>query len=255
MTNRLGVALWLCPRQNTGLYDKLTTLMSSLNTLFPGQPPRFEPHVTITTQVAVDLDDAARTRDDVDRVLGACVAALRGSPKDQGELVVLGKLDSQRKYFKKLYFEVERNPSLVSFAQIIRELFVILPGDIAREQQRANPELYTTAADGSVQRKKSKSKKQVAEKAVDTSEIRQSAPHKAAAWAQDEFHPHLSLVYSEMHPISNALWRTIRTRVQDYLDADDCDEPGLSWDGGVLKLVLCEGDVSEWVVLGSVDIH
>ena len=30
---------------------------------------------------------------------------------------------------------------------------------------------------------------------------------------------------------------------------------GYWWEFGVLKLVLCEGDVNDWVVLGSVDIH
>ena len=29
----------------------------------------------------------------------------------------------------------------------------------------------------------------------------------------------------------------------------------IEWEFGVLKLVLCEGDVNDWVVLGSVDIH
>lgn len=229
--------------------------MSSLNTLFPGQPPKVEPHVTITSNIAVDLEDPAKTRDDVDRILGACVAALRGLPSSGTDLVTLGKVGSQRKFFKKLYFEVDRHPSLVLFAQIIRELFVIVPGEVELERQKLNPSQYTTSADGTVTRKKSKLKKSVTEKSVDPTAIQQAAPYKAAEWAANDFQPHLSLVYSEMHPISNALWRTIRTRIQDYLDVEDVDALGLSWDGGVLKLVVCEGDIAEWVVLGSVDIH
>lgn len=251
----MTVSLWLCPRQNTQLHEKLITLMSSLNTLFPGQPPKFEPHVTITSNVAINLDEPDKTRDDVDKVLGACVAALKALPKGGENLITLGKVDSQRKYFKKLYFEAYRDPSLVLFAQIIRELFVIIPQEVEKETQKRNPKLYTTSPDGAVTRKKSKLKHTAEEEPIDDAEIRRKAPKMAAEWAATEFHPHLSLVYSEFHPISNAMWRTIRTRIQDYLDVEDVDNSGLSWDGGVLKLILCEGDVADWVVLGSVDIH
>ncbi|KAK6456093.1 2',3'-cyclic-nucleotide 3'-phosphodiesterase [Scheffersomyces xylosifermentans] len=243
--------------------------MGSLNTLFPGQPPRFEPHITITTNVDVDLDDPDKTREDVDKILSASAVALNSLPKNHSNLVTLGKINSQRKFFKKLYFQVARDPNLISFARILRELFVILPKDIEQENIKQNPHLYTKDGHGNtVKRKKSKrnrskssaSENETTAKEFDTTLIQQEATWKAADWSTNEFDPHLSLVYSDIYPIDKALWRTIKTRIQDYLniencDADDLTDNGLGWDGGVLKLVLCEGDVANWITLGSVDVH
>lgn len=244
--------------------------MGSLNTLFPGLPPRFEPHITISTNVAVDLEDADQTRKDVDKILSASAVALNSLPKNHLNLVTLGKIDSQRKFFKKLYFEVSHDPNLMSLARILRELFVILPADIEAENKKQNPQLYTSDGNGgTVRRKKlkksrarssSSSDSEVPPKEFDTTAIQQEAARKAAHWSAVEYDPHLSLVYSDIYPIDKALWRTIKTRVQDYLNIDNCDsdelvDNGLGWDGGVFKLVLCEGDVRDWIVLGSVDVH
>ncbi|EGW34117.1 2',3'-cyclic-nucleotide 3'-phosphodiesterase [Spathaspora passalidarum NRRL Y-27907] len=243
--------------------------MGSLNTLFPGQPPRFEPHITITTNIMIDLDDPNKTRDDVDRILSASAVALSSLPKNHDKLVRLGRVNSQRKFFKKLYFQVDSDPNLVSFARIIRELFVILPHDIEEENIKQNPQLYTKDSNGNtvkrkLSKKRTKSQSPPAQEAkqFDTSGLQYLAAQKAADWSLNEFDPHLSLVYSNIHPIDNALWRTIKTRISDYLDIDNVDSDsfnsgvsGLGWDGGVLKLVLCEGDVNDWIVLGSVDVH
>lgn len=238
--------------------------MSSLNTLFPGQPPKFEPHITITSNIAVDLENKAKTRDDVDKILSASAVALSSLPKNHTNLVTLGKIESQRKFFKKLYFEVRRDPNLVSFARIIRELFVIVPNDIEQENIKQNPHLYTQDSHGNTVRRKALKKLKhshgedaATTKQFDTLHISQAATLKAAEWSSTEYDPHLSLVYSEMYPIDNALWRTIKTRIQDYLDldSDDFADNSLGWDGGVLKLVLCEGDVNDWITLGSVDVH
>lgn len=238
--------------------------MSSLNTLFPGQPPTFEPHITITSNIDVDLDDPAKTRDDVDKILSASAVALSSLPKNHTNLVTLGKIESQRKFFKKLYFEVRRDPNLMSFSRIIRELFVIVPYDIEQENIKQNPHLYTKDNNGNTVKRKVLKKLKSAQaeadsstKLFDTLLIRQEATLKAAEWSSSEYDPHLSLVYSEMYPIDNALWRTIKTRIQDYLDleSDDFADNSLRWDGGVLKLVLCEGDVDDWITLGSVDVH
>lgn len=261
-TNGLGVSLWLCPKRNSPLYDKLSTLMASLQTLFPGQPASFEPHITITSNIKIDLDDSVKRKDDVDKILSASVVAINSLPKNHSDLVSLGKLNSQRKFFKKLYFEVRRDPSLVSFARIIRELFVVLPNAIEEEDKALNPKLYTTDSKGNkVKVKKHKhGESEVEHKKVDIEKLQRESALKAAEWSTGEFDPHLSLIYSEMYPIDSALWRTINTRVQDYLnvdkdDASDLSNTGLGWDGGVLKLVLCEGDVNDWIVLGSVDLH
>ncbi|CAK9437369.1 uncharacterized protein LODBEIA_P17470 [Lodderomyces beijingensis] len=263
----MGVALWLCPKSNSSIYDKLSTLSGSLNTLFPGQCPRFEPHVTITTNVAVDLHDKAQMKEDVDKILSASAVALQSSlSKSHSDLVTLGSIRSERAFFRKLYFDVAPDPNLISFARIIREIFVIAPEDIEIENRKQNPHLYTTDHHGNVIRRKSSKKhssrstEETKTKEFDTEEIRRRASYKAAEWAEKEYHPHVSLVYSSLWPIDTALWRTIKTRITDYLGVDDVDREdlediGYGWDGGVLKLVLCEGDVTEWVVLGSVDIH
>lgn len=242
--------------------------MSSLSTVFPGQPPRFEPHITITTNIAIDLDNA---KDEVDRILSSCCIALNSLPRDAdaSDWVRLGKVKSQRKFFKKLYFQVLRDPTLVSFARIVRELFVILPEKKELEHKTKNPHLFHTDNKGEIVRKKishgrSRSLLQKVEKPVeveiDIPQIQKELAIEAAKWSE-EFDPHLSLIYSSLHPIDNALWYTIRSRILDYLSIDDCDLDiwnmgnGLSWDGGILKLVLCEGDIKDWTVLGSVDLH
>lgn len=260
----LGVALWLCPKKGTPLYDKLTTLNGSLNTLFPGQAPRFEPHVTITTNIAINLDDNDKTREEVDHILSASAIALRSLPQNHEKLVTLGAVNSQRYRFKKLYLEVDRDPNLVSFARIIREIFVAVPQCKEKQNQQLNPQLYTVDSHGvAVKRTPSKKLKRnsteaTALKPIDDELAQGEAAELAAKWSVEEFSPHVSLVYSSLHPIDNALWRTIKTRIQDFLNIPSCDElrqHGFGWDGGVLKLVYCEGDVGDWIVLGSVDIH
>lgn len=57
------------------------TLMSSLNTLFPGQPPKFEPHITISSNIDVDLDHPDKTKSDVYRILSASLVAIDSLPK------------------------------------------------------------------------------------------------------------------------------------------------------------------------------
>lgn len=242
--------------------------MASLNTVFPGLPPKFDPHVTITTNIAVDLNNA---KDDVDRILSACCIALNALPKSSPSehWIQLGRVTSQRKYFKKLYFQVARDPTLVSFSRIVRELFVILPQKIEQEHKAKNPHLYHKDNAGNlVKRRKlhsrtgSLSKVETVEIAIDLPRLQHDLAEEAAVWSVEEYDPHVSLVYSDLHPIDKALWHTIRSRVLDYLSIENCDleiwdrsHDGLHWDGGVLKLMLCEGDVNDWVELGSVDLH
>ena len=246
--------------------------MASLQTLFPGTPPSFEPHVTISTNIDIALDDPEKRHDDVDRILSASVAALQSIPATttNNPLVRLGRIDSQRSQYKKLYFEVARDANLLSFARIIRELFVVLPQLVERENQSLNPHLYTKDAHGNrVRRAKLRSSRRTsstgekgssgATKPINLPPLQNEASTTAAQWSTSEFFPHLSLVYSDVYPIGSAMWRTIRTRVQDYLGIDNCDDPivtetGLGWDGGVLKLVLCRGDPQDWIELGSVDV-
>lgn len=85
------------------------------------------------------------------------------------------------------------------------------------------------------------------------------------------FTPHVSLLYSDINPISRAYVRIIRERLQDALDVklmekniliDDTQicwdfnkKPDLSWNvPGTFKIVKCEGPIETWEVLGKVDI-
>ena len=85
------------------------------------------------------------------------------------------------------------------------------------------------------------------------------------------FKPHVSLLYSDISPISKAFVRMIEERVEDALDvglvpvsssSGDTQiqwsfdrEPTLRWGvPGTFKVVRCEGPVDEWEVLGSVDV-
>lgn len=240
--------------------------MGSLSTVFPDQPPKFEPHVTITTNIVFDLENA---KDDVDRILSACSIAINSLPNENvHDWIRLGNINSKRMYFKKLYFLVLRDATLISFSRIVREQFVCLPRRIQEAEQVANPHLFHKDSNGELVRKKStKSRSRQSSTAeqpavLDMNKIFDELAQEAARWSTEEFDPHLSLVYSKLHPIDSALWRTIRTRVLDYLSIEDCDLEhwnvrgnGYSWEGGTLKLMLCEGDVSEWMVLGSVDLH
>lgn len=89
------------------------------------------------------------------------------------------------------------------------------------------------------------------------------AKYAAQDWAQQEFDPHVSLIYTDMTHFDMALQKTITTRVQDYLgtdsiyinEPDDLAEYAQGWHGGVLKIVNCEGPPREWEVLGTADIH
>lgn len=242
--------------------------MGSISTLFPEQPPKFEPHVTITTEIVLDMENA---KDNVNLILSACSIAMNSLPNESkhDEWIRFGKVKSQRAFFKKLYFLVLRDSTLISFSRIVREQFVCLPRRTELAEQAANPQCFQKNSHGKLVRKKSvqsrprlSSSPEKPKVAIDMNKIRQELAHEAAQWTTEEFEPHLSLVYSNLHPIDNALWRTIRTRVSDYLSIDDCDLDhwnlegnGISWAGGTLKLMLCEGDVSEWIELGSVDLH
>lgn len=97
-----------------------------------------------------------------------------------------------------------------------------------------------------------------------------SRSQRAATWARDEFRPHLSLLYSDTYPISQAFLRVIQQRVEDALDvhmsagAPRSDHqvrwqfsgtPACSWGlPGTFKVVRCEGPVGQWQVLGRADV-
>lgn len=101
-----------------------------------------------------------------------------------------------------------------------------------------------------------------------------SRTQRAATWARDEFKPHLSLLYSEVYPISQAFARVIQQRIEDALNVQMVREPQentssthqLQWSftnepesvqwsrPSTFKVVRCEGPASHWRVLGGTSI-
>lgn len=260
-------------------------------------------------------------------------------PKD--DLVFFESLEFGKKFFQKVYFAAYPNPNLLSFARIMRELFVEVPRLkmklVAQEQQKQQQQLrLKLAADHQdSKRRRSKSFNQHANSTstttananananaaggasnttknatsdhgsgnntlspeptpINVADINPLAMRNAQEWCQNEFKPHLSLVYSGVYTINAALARTIRTRIEDLLNViilDDVnasdgsnsggsinggtfgngggtygngiarnriidDNQNLAWPAdGSLRLVECEGPVKDWKVLGSIDYH
>ena len=219
----MSIALWYCPPQGSVLYEILTQLISSLQTLFPNSP-LFEPHITIATQLSC-MDKDARNQ-----ILTSCVAAIQSIKQDlikneqhNNHLISFKSCSIGKKYFKKITLDCVENKYLISISKIMKELY--------------------------------------------------SDPKKISS--METFHPHLSLLYSDVEPISKAYIRIIKQRVQDTLDItlndinDNLDtkhnDTQITWNintkskigwniPGTFKIVKCEGPVSEWEVLGSVDV-
>lgn len=246
----------MCPKKNSTVHDTLETLLGLLGTVFPGEAPRIEPHVTISSNIALDMDNAA---DEVLRILLSCSAAVQLLPKDR-PWVRLGRVASQRGFFTKLYMQCVPEAALLLFARIVREMFVIMPQKTEAEHRVHNSHLFQKDSHGQLVRRKSRKNHQEPVKEIDIGRVRLELAAEAAVWVQNEYRPHVLLVYLDLYPVDKALWHTIRLRVLDYVGIENCDSGawddgnGLAWSGGVLKLVLCEGDVLDWVVLGQVDV-
>lgn len=89
----------------------------------------------------------------------------------------------------------------------------------------------------------------------DSAEYKQAvaeAAHQAAQWASKEFDPHVSLVYSSRYPIDEALQSTINSRLNDVF-GESVRNKKVGFRGSRLSLVLCEGPVESWKVLGYRD--
>ncbi|ODQ80538.1 hypothetical protein BABINDRAFT_160809 [Babjeviella inositovora NRRL Y-12698] len=236
----MAVALWLEPKKNSAMHDVLSALMDSLQSLFPDAPV-FGPHITITSNLVV------KNKTDVETVLRAAAVAMdtlkhQPSPDSSSEpnigegqisrsthLITLEGFKVGKLFLDKLHFSVRKTAQLVSFAQIIRELYVLYP-ELVLHKVRTQSELDLVVLAGK----------------------------EAALWALNEFHPHLSLIYSSTYPVNQALLRTVETRIKDALDIDVLDEFAkfnIGWNGGILRVMRCEGPVNEWEDLGSIDIH
>ncbi|CCF56735.1 hypothetical protein KAFR_0B04390 [Kazachstania africana CBS 2517] len=95
--------------------------------------------------------------------------------------------------------------------------------------------------------------------------------------ANGTWEPHVSLLYSDVTPISKAFVRIIQQRIEDALDVRLIEDtsiasneqykndiqtkwkfdrkPSLNWNlPGSFKIVRCEGPIGEWMVIGRIDI-
>ena len=122
----MAIALWYCPPQGSVAYETLQMLIFSFQTLFPDSPV-IEPHVTVTSHLVCN------SRDDVNKILTSCVAAIQSIRSHQiakkghkGQslhtvappLVSFNGCSVGKRYFKKIVLECNKNKVLYGIAQI-----------------------------------------------------------------------------------------------------------------------------------------
>ncbi|ANB11277.1 Cpd1p [Sugiyamaella lignohabitans] len=207
------------PKKGSPLYDALKATIDSLKTLFD-DGVIFLPHLTITSDIH------CHNQAQVDSILDTALAASKAVPQIP---VIVDGLVYGSLYFKKVFLSVVPAPELVSLARICREEFVTAPMIASSEKN------YSALS----QEERDSLSKQAAQIAND--------------WARDEYKPHVSLAYSNMYPVDEALQGTIDMRLTDTF-GEHYATRGIGWTGGRLALVRCEGNVEDWVVLGHRDI-
>lgn len=215
----LKVALWLSPKRGSPLYDALQSTIDGLKPLFDGGHS-FAPHVTITSNIQI------QSKSQVEFILDQAVAAAKSVPYID---IVFSTLTYGSTYFQKVFFKVVESSPLMSLARISREEFVELPKLITSQKN------YSALSQH------------------DKDQLHNQAAQVADHWIKTYFHPHLSLVYSNVYPIEDAMQRTIETRLSDVF-GPNFNSKGLGWTNGRLSLVLCEGPVDQWQTLGYRDI-
>ncbi|SCU99393.1 LAFA_0G23794g1_1 [Lachancea sp. 'fantastica'] len=93
---------------------------------------------------------------------------------------------------------------------------------------------------------------------------------EASSWLLNDFQPHISLVYSDMYHVNQALERVIAQRIEDTLDlslqenavAGERNQKTWSFSRlvsgwslpGTFKVINCDGPIQDWHVLGSVEV-
>lgn len=210
----LKTALWLQPRAGP-LYDALTQTIAGLRPLFD-DASKFAPHVTLTSGIFV------KTQGDVDRVLDGAHAAAKSVPHVD---VVLQHVTYGSHYFRKVVLEVEPQAELVSLAAICREKYIIWPETLSSTRN------YDALSE------------------QEHDELDAAVSDKATKWVTEEYKPHLSLVYSDLYPISEAIRHTVEQRLRDVFGSTYATR-GIGWTGGRIALVHCQGPPDQWRVLG-----
>mgnify|MGYP003365225384 FL=1 len=222
----IKTALWLQPKPGSPLSTVLKRTITGLAPVFE-DAPIFEPHVTISTGIYV------QSQNDVDIILDSMLVAAQSVDHFNTKFT---SLTYGSQYFRKVVFEVEPTAPLFSMARIAQEEF----------------SLYPTLKKELIKSKHKKSHKYVPSPA-EINELHVSASEKAAAWIK-EYKPHLSLVYSNMFPVTEAIRHTVNQRLIDVFGPQYTTR-GIGWTGGQLALVNCEGPAEEWKVLGTRSIN
>lgn len=215
----MGIALWLMPKPNAPLYNALQSTIDGLQPLFD-DAYSFEPHITLTTGIEIN------SQKQVDWILNRAVIATNAVDYINVECSKLGYGSS---FTHKIFFQVKKQPELMSLAQISREEFVALPRRTSQEKN------YNALSE------------------EETKNVENLAAEEAQNWVKNEYDPHVSLVYSNIYPVDEASKQMVEQRLTDIF-GDDFEHRGLGWTNGRLQLMLCEGPVDEWKVLGYRDI-
>lgn len=221
----LRTALWLQPKPGSPLHTVLKRTITGLAPVFEDAPV-FDPHVTLATGILV------ATQQEVDFVLDSMQAAARAVPH---LTVRFSELGYGSQFFRKVVFEVERTAALVSMAAIAHEEYAAYPAlrrALVHDQRKKHSRYVPSPAD--------------------IASLHAQAALQRDAFLRD-FRPHLSLVYSDTFPVSEALRHTVNQRLEDVFGPNFASR-GLGWTGGQLALVNCEGPVEQWTVLGTRDI-
>ncbi|KAK9365662.1 2',3'-cyclic-nucleotide 3'-phosphodiesterase [Lipomyces kononenkoae] len=112
-----GLSLWLSPPQSSPIYSALDSLIADLaNDLFAPAAPRFSPHITLTSDIPVDLDPDA---------------VIQSLPSSSPPL----RIEIQKNvaygpaYFKKIYLRIAKTPDLIQLAGECRRMLVYVPNN------------------------------------------------------------------------------------------------------------------------------
>ncbi|KAK9473773.1 2',3'-cyclic-nucleotide 3'-phosphodiesterase [Dipodascopsis tothii] len=134
------------------------------------------------------------------------VVAFAASHWAADALATVTIMDFGPAFFKKLFLRIRKTPALTQLARECREKYVYG---------------LATAEEG-------------------------DPADQAAVWAQDEFDPHLSLLYTNSWPFSDEQKAEFGAKVQTVLETHSTE-----WTGGLLTLVPTYRSVDEWKPLAS----
>lgn len=284
-SNKIGVSLWLEPSPSSFINGSLQSTITSLKPLFE-DAPSFKPHVTITSQIDIDPNSqeqinavlsgakaAASSVDRIDIVLSKLTYGSKFfkkvyiSVEPSLELLSLARVCREEFVILPSLLRSKRRSSSSSStsadhnttdAQHGRKSSV---GSNNSASSTGNTSSNTPAPKSPSSPQSSKATNsaptQVLSPPLSPSSpeyklVLSEAAKEAASWTQNEFDPHLSLVYSSTYPIEEATKTTIDSRLSDVF-GDNFMKKKVGFSGARLTLVYCEGPVEKWKVLGYRD--